>query len=51
MGATAFSILFSIPGVPIVYYGDEIGAVNNFLNAANAANKRAKNKNKFMKLL
>ena len=48
---TAFSILFSIPGIPIVYYGDEIGAVNNFLNAATAANKRAKNKNKFMKLL
>ncbi len=26
----AFSILLSMPGVPIIYYGDEIGAQNNW---------------------
>jgi len=29
----AFSILMSLPGIPIIYYGDEIGAANNFKNA------------------
>ena len=41
---TAYSILFSIPGIPIVYYGDEVGAVNNFENAKKNAKIRAKNK-------
>lgn len=26
----AFSILLSLPGIPVIYYGDEIGALNNF---------------------
>ncbi len=29
----AFSILMSLSGVPIIYYGDEVGAANNFQNA------------------
>lgn len=29
----AFSILMSLPGIPIIYYGDEIGIQNNFANA------------------
>jgi len=29
----AFSILMSLPGIPIIYYGDEVGAANNFKNA------------------
>ena len=29
----AFSVLLSMPGIPIIYYGDEIGATNNFANA------------------
>ena len=40
----AFSILFSLPGVPIVYYGDEVGAANNFEHAQKSAKLRAKNK-------
>lgn len=36
----AFSILLSLPGVPIVYYGDEIGAPNNFANAQISAQQR-----------
>ncbi len=36
----AFSILLSMPGVPIVYYGDEIGVQNNYANAKNSAKKR-----------
>lgn len=28
--AQAFSILLSLPGIPIIYYGDEIGAQNNW---------------------
>lgn len=36
----AFAILFSIPGVPIIYYGDEIGAANNYENAKKTAEKR-----------
>ena len=46
----AFGILFSIPGIPIIYYGDEVGVTNNFENAKKSAQNR-KNKNKFLKLL
>lgn len=51
----AFSILLSLPGVPIIYYGDEIGMPNNFANAKEVAKKReakqkADKKNK-MKML
>ncbi|MCQ2740075.1 MAG: alpha-amylase family glycosyl hydrolase [bacterium] len=37
---TAYSILFSIPGIPVVYYGDEVGAINNYKNAQNSAEDR-----------
>ncbi len=47
----AFSILFSIPGVPIIYYGDEIGIENDYDNAKKQAQKRAKDKSTFSKLL
>ena len=50
----AFSILMSLPGVPIIYYGDEIGVQNNFANAKRSArireNKQAQDENK-VKLL
>lgn len=36
----AFSILLSLPGVPIIYYGDEIGAQNNYANARRTARIR-----------
>lgn len=36
----AFSILLSLPGVPIIYYGDEIGMPNNFANAKQTAKQR-----------
>ena len=36
----AFSILLSLPGVPIIYYGDEIGMPNNFANAKQSAKIR-----------
>ncbi len=36
----AFSILLSLPGVPIIYYGDEIGVQNNFANAKRSARLR-----------
>lgn len=36
----AFSILLSLPGIPIIYYGDEIGVSNNFANANKSAIKR-----------
>ena len=36
----AFSILLSLPGIPIIYYGDEIGARNNFENAKESARER-----------
>lgn len=39
----AFSILLSLPGIPIIYYGDEIGVSNNFENARKSAQIR-KNK-------
>ena len=29
----AFAMLFSVPGIPIIYYGDEVGVANNFENA------------------
>jgi len=46
----AFAIMFSTPGIPIIYYGDEVGVTNNFENAKKSAQNR-KNKNKFLKLL
>ena len=36
----AFAILFSIPGIPVIYYGDEVGAANNYENAKKSAEKR-----------
>jgi len=36
----AFSILLSMPGIPIIYYGDEIGVRNNFENAKQSAKAR-----------
>ena len=36
----AFSILFSIPGIPIIYYGDEIGIENDYQNAEKQAQIR-----------
>ena len=50
----AFSILLSLPGVPIIYYGDEIGAQNNYANARRSARireykqKHSKNKVKML---
>jgi len=41
---TAFSILLSMPGIPIIYYGDEVGVANNFENAKESAKLREKNK-------
>ena len=38
----AFSVLLSMPGIPIIYYGDEIGAKNNFDNAKKSAELRKK---------
>ena len=38
----AFSILLSLPGIPIIYYGDEVGAANNYENAKKSALLRAK---------
>ena len=43
----AFSILMSLPGIPIIYYGDEIASQNNFYNArrfARIREMREKNK-------
>ncbi len=36
----AFSILLSLPGIPIIYYGDEIGIQNNYANAKRNAKIR-----------
>lgn len=36
----AFSLLLSMPGIPIIYYGDEIGAANNFEYAKEKEVKR-----------
>ncbi len=38
----AFAILFSVSGVPIIYYGDEVGAANNYENAKKSAQNRIK---------
>ncbi len=37
---TAFSILLSLPGIPIIYYGDEVGASNNYEHAKKSALRR-----------
>lgn len=42
----AFSVLLSMPGIPIIYYGDEIGAKNNFKNADKSAELRKKKSKK-----
>mgnify|MGYP000916620222 CR=1 FL=1 len=36
----AFAILLSLPGIPVIYYGDEIGAQNNLEYGKKAAQKR-----------
>ena len=41
----AFALLLSLPGIPIIYYGDEVGAVNNFSNAKKSAHLREKDEN------
>lgn len=41
---TAFSILLSLKGIPIIYYGDEVGVANNFQHAKKVAQKRKKEK-------
>ncbi len=38
----AYAVLFSVPGIPIIYYGDEVGAANNFENAKKSAERRRK---------
>lgn len=38
----AFSILLSMPGIPIIYYGDEVGVRNNFENAKKSEKERLK---------
>ena len=43
----AYSLLFSLPGLPIIYYGDEIGATNNLAYADRAAVEREENQKKF----
>lgn len=47
----AFAILFSVPGIPIIYYGDEVGAANNFENAKKSAEKRKKKQSHIANLL
>ena len=48
----AFSILMSMPGIPIVYYGDEVGVRNNFENAKKSESERiARQKKGKFKLL
>lgn len=42
----AFSLLLSLPGIPIIYYGDEVGVTNNYANAKKAAIKRKKSTKK-----
>lgn len=37
---TAFSILLSLPGIPIIYYGDEVGVANNWEHAKKSALRR-----------
>ncbi|EKE04048.1 MAG: hypothetical protein ACD_20C00109G0003 [uncultured bacterium] len=36
----AYSVLLSLPGIPIIYYGDEIGAQNNWEYAKEFAKQR-----------
>lgn len=38
----AFAILLSIPGIPVIYYGDEVGVANNYENIKKSAEKRIK---------
>lgn len=40
--ALAYSVLLSLPGIPIIYYGDEIGAPNNWDYAKESAKIREK---------
>ena len=48
----AFSILMSLPGIPIIYYGDEVGVANNFKNAKKSEVKRKiRQRNNKLKLL
>ena len=48
----AFSILMSLPGVPIIYYGDEVGVANNFKNAQKSeAERKIKQRKNKLKLL
>lgn len=42
----AYSTLLSLPGIPIIYYGDEIAAQNNFSYAKKAAKKREQTQKK-----
>ena len=42
----AFSILLSLPGIPVIYYGDEIGAENNMKYGEEAEKKRKEVQNK-----
>lgn len=45
----AFSILMSLPGIPVIYYGDEIASRNNFYNAKRFAKLREIRQNKSSK--
>ncbi len=47
----AFAILFSVSGVPIIYYGDEVGAANNYENAKKSAENRVKKEKTAQNLL
>lgn len=47
----AFAILFSVSGVPIIYYGDEVGAANNYENAKKSAQNRIKKEKSSVNLL
>ena len=48
----AFSILMSLPGIPIIYYGDEVGVANNFKNAQKSeAQRKVKQRTNKLKLL
>ncbi len=42
----AFSILMSLPGIPIIYYGDEVGVRNNFENAKKSEQERIEKQRK-----
>jgi len=42
----AFAILLSLPGIPVIYYGDEIGAENNMNYGEEAEKKRKEVLNK-----